>query len=602
MTERILVADDEPLYLRTTCELLRKAGYDCVGVPDADQALQRLSQEEFDLVLSDLNMPGNLKYELLRQHTRLRQAVPIIVVTGVPSLPSAIESIRLGIADYLLKPVAFEDLLQTVRRVLQQAQQRRQGRATRQAAAPTPPDTAPPTDTSRQQDALLPPDPPRQRGSGQQAVSAGQSLAAPTPPLLGDSPPMVELRELVQLVAATDANVLITGESGTGKEVVARLLHAGSDRAAGPFCKIDLSAIPEGQFEAMLFGYTQTAFPAAQADQAGLLQQADGGVAFLDELADLPLPLQAKLLRVAQDQTFIPVGADEPVQVDVRFISTSNRDLAAEVLAGRFRQDLFFRLGVIPIELPPLRQRGGDVRLLAQACLKSLVAESSPSIKAPPSGFSDAALAALQDYHWPGNVRELHNAVQRAVALCRGPLIEPGDLPREVLAGPPADQLSSSGDDRNGGRQPRTGDLGGTVHSGPVPTAYPGPVPAAYPGPVPAGAGYATGHGNGLSDGRQPVGLTPADPGTTAESRGPRDAGGGDGDGDGVDAAAVNQSREEALKLAENDYLVSLLSSHGGNVSGAARQAGLSRQGLHKLLKQHGINAGQFRNANRLAP
>ncbi len=519
MNQRILVADDEPLYLRTTCELLSKAGFQCVGVSDAHQALQRLRDERFDLVLSDLNMPGNLKYELLREHTQLRRQVPIVVVTGVPSLPSAIESIRLGIADYLLKPVAFEDLLQTVKRVLQQTQQRQAAREQARAAG----------QTSASGEPI----------SASGTASNANTLTAP-PALLGDCRSICELRDLVKRVAVTDASVLITGESGTGKEVVAQLLHANSSRSLGPFCKIDLSAIPEGQFESMLFGYTQAAHPGAVGDQAGLLQQADGGTAFLDELADLPLALQVKLLRVAQDQTFIPVGADEPVRVDIRFISTSNRDLSAEVLGGRFRQDLFFRLGVIHIDLLPLRQRGDDVTLLATAFLETL----TPAHRQP-IHFSEAALSALRQYHWPGNVRELHNVVQRAVALCRGSIIQQDDLPKELTTVTRRSSLTDFG------------------HSSDRPSQE-----------LPTAA------------------LTPPDSRFTRSSSDDHDAA-------ADDSATANRSREEALKQAENEYLISLLSSHLGNVSGAARQAGLSRQGLHKLLKQHGINASQFRHPNR---
>ncbi|QDS87973.1 Transcriptional regulatory protein ZraR [Rosistilla ulvae] len=480
-TQKILVADDEPLYLRTTGDLLRKAGYACVCVSNATEAMRRLREESFDLVLSDLSMPGNFKLELLHDQRNHRPTVPIVVITGVPTLPSAIESIRLGITDYLLKPVKFEDLLACVRRVLASAE----NKSTR------------------------PPVPVRGR----------DELETLFPHMIGKSEPMLELFEIIDRVAPTDTNVLITGESGTGKEIVASTIHSHSHRSDGKFQVIDCTAVPESLFESMLFGHKRGSFTGAVGEAEGLLKQCDGGTAFIDELGELPVALQAKLLRAVQEQTFIPVGSHTPVTVDTRFVCATNRDLEMEVAAGRFRQDLYYRLGVIHIEMPPLRNRGNDILLLADALLDSLRPPNSAV-----EGFSDDAREALLQYDWPGNIRELRNLIERALTLAPGPLVTTADLP-------------------------------GKVHS-------------------------SSASGSHFSVLREHVSSLDASPSPTAT----------------LPAALSNASREEAMEAAEYQYLVGLMEIHAGNVSEAARQAGLSRQGLHKLLKKHDINAAQFRS------
>ena len=457
---RILIADDEPLFLKTTGELLTKAGYQCRCVPDARAALDALGREPFDLVLSDLNMPGNLRLELLREGRAQWPDVPLIVITGVPSLPTAIESLRLGIADYLLKPVSYRDLLSSIRRVLEERLER---------PAPPPRDGAPPPVPRR------------------------------FPDIVGDSPPMRDVLEIVDRMAATDANILITGESGTGKEVVARTIHQNSRRSARRFLVIDCTTIPENLFESVLFGHAEGAFTGAVRDEPGLLRQSDGGTAFFDEIGELPAVLQAKLLRVVQDQTFTPVGKQETVQLNARFICATNRDLGLEVNAGRFRRDLYYRLAVLHIELPPLRERGADVVLLAQHFLTALGA-ANPTV----TGFAADVLDRFRRYPWPGNIRELRNVVERALAWARSTRIELADLPAGLLAD--AQTLS----------------------------------------PAASSAANPASHGQTLDD-------------------------------------------------AERNYLIGLLKQYRGNVSQSAKQAGLSRQGLHRLLNKHGISAGEFR-------
>jgi two-component system response regulator HydG len=324
-------------------------------------------------------------------------------------------------------------------------------------------------------------------------------LARQFPEIVGDSPQVLELLDIVDRVARTDTNVLITGESGTGKEVVAETIHRHSRRAAGRFQVIDCTAIPEALFESALFGHAQGAFTGAIRDEPGLLRQCDRGTAFFDEIGELPPTLQAKLLRVIQEQSFTPVGKHEPVQVDTRFLCATNRDLELEVNAGRFRRDLFYRLAVVHIEVPPLRDRGEDIMQLAHHFLGQLRG-TNPAVTA----FSEEVLDCFRRYRWPGNVRELRNVVERALALARSTQIEVSDLPPAL----------------------------------------------------------------------RPATLERA----SAEF----------GDSDVA-------SRTETLDEAERNYLISLLSRNNGNVSESAKQAGMSRQGLHKLLSKHGISAADYR-------
>ena len=455
---RILIADDEPLFLRTTAELLRKEGFECTCAPSGTAALEALSKETFDLVLSDLNMPGNFKLELLKEGRTKWPEIPLIVVTGAPSLPTAIEGVRLGITDYLLKPVKLDDLLSSIRRALAH----------------------------------------RGRTRGTKSTPSSKLDRSQFPEIVGDSPPMHELFEIIARVADTDTNILITGESGTGKEAVARAIHRLSGRAKQPFQVIDCTAIPETLFESILFGHIRGAFTGAVKDQTGLLKEADKGTAFFDEIGELPATLQSKLLRVIQEQTFIPVGKTAAVTVDTRFVCATNRDLELEVNAGRFRRDLYYRLAVIHIDLPPLRERGDDVILLAEHFLRVLKRQSSKAKELSPE-----AMSLLREYSWPGNIRELRNAMERGIAMARGPVITPADLPVQLQRG---------------------------------------------------------------------------------NQRARANAGSG-----------ASATRAGALDDAEREYLASLLNKNSGNVAQSAREAGLSRQGLHKLLKKHGLDANQYR-------
>lgn len=308
---------------------------------------------------------------------------------------------------------------------------------------------------------------------------------------------MQELLEIVDRVAASNTNVLITGESGTGKEVIAKAIHNHSPRANHPIQVIDCTAVPESLFESALFGHIQGSFTGAVKDQEGLLRRCDNGTAFFDEIGELPATSQAKLLRVIQEQTFTPVGESKSVRVDTRFICATNRDLQKEVDAGRFRQDLFYRLAVIHVELAPLRERGDDVVLLAEHFLNQLRTETSQV-----TSFSSTALDCFRTYRWPGNIRELRNVIERAVTLARGIEIQVDDLPRQLC----------------------------------------------------------------------------------------------ENEADPMPATELSEiSRDEALDHADREYLAVLLKKHGGVIASAARQAGLSRQGMNKLLKRHGIDVDVYR-------
>jgi two-component system response regulator HydG len=364
-------------------------------VSSGAEALAALKGETFDAALVDLNMPGNFDFELLRDGRDRFPQTPLVVVTGAPTLPSAIESVKLGIADYLLKPVAVEDLVATIERVIGGARPR-------------------PAHLTRP--------------------------ALRVPEIVGRSLAIQRVIEIVHRVAETEINVLVQGENGTGKEIIARAIHALSKRNSGPFQVVDCAAIPESLFESTLFGHARGAFTGAVSDQPGLLRRGDGGTVFFDELGELPVSLQAKLLRALQFRRFTPVGQDAEVAIDSRFISATNRDLEAAIREGRFRNDLFYRLGVIQIRLPPLRERLEDLEPLAMQFL-----EDARSHGGRASEISREAFDRLRQYSWPGNIRELGNIVFRASTLCHDGRITPADLPPSILAGNEATPAAESG-------------------------------------------------------------------------------------------------------------------------------------------------------------
>lgn len=378
----ILYVDDDPTIGLLLEDTLHRAGHHAVGARSVPQALQALSHGDVELIISDFKMPGMTGLELLAHLREEGYDVPLIMVTGYASIEHAVQAIKAGAADYITKPVRPEHLEHAVTKALQVARLRKEN------------------DVLRQEVLAL-------RNERQ---------------IIGESAVMRRLLQTIATAAPTRATVLLQGESGTGKELVARAIHDRSDRADGPFIKLNCAALPEGLVESALFGHERGAFTGAFKRVAGAFERANAGTLLLDEISEMRLDLQAKLLRVLQEQEFERVGGASPIKVDVRIIATTNRDLAAEAEAGRFRRDLFFRLSVIPISIPALRERVDDIPLLAYR----FAAQTSQDTKKEFAGISPEALALLQRHDWPGNVRELQHAIERAVILASGPMLQPG--------------------------------------------------------------------------------------------------------------------------------------------------------------------------------
>jgi len=388
-TARILVVDDEPETALVIERMARSFGHDVAVAGSAEEALQRFDEGGIDVVLTDLHLGTVDGLALLRSLHDRAPDVPVVLVTGRATVDSAMEAIHAGAYEYLDKPLS----LPALGRVLSRAIEKRAHALASRAAGPLPP--------------------------------------APLENVAGRSPAMLEVFKTVARVAPGRTSVLIFGESGTGKELVARALHRLSPRAERPFVPVNVSAIPEGLLESELFGHVRGAFTGATATRRGLFDEADGGTLFLDEIGDLSAALQAKLLRALQEQRIKPVGGNEEHPVDVRLVAATHRDLEAMVRAGRFREDLFYRLNVIAISLPPLRERREDIPVLVEHFLGRH--ERDTGLRAP--ALSSEALAALKAYDWPGNVRELENVLQRAVLLSTHGTIGPDALPPAIVSG-----------------------------------------------------------------------------------------------------------------------------------------------------------------------
>jgi two-component system response regulator HydG len=377
----ILYVDDDPTIGLLLEDTLLRAGHRAIGARSVPQALQTLAHGEIELIISDFKMPGMTGLEFLNLLREEAYDIPLIMVTGYASIEHAVQAIKAGASDYITKPVRPEQLEHAVTKALHVARLRKEN------------------DVLRHEVMAL-------RNERQ---------------IIGESSVMRRLLQTLATAAPTRATVLLQGESGTGKELVARALHDQSERADGPFIKLNCAALPEGLVESALFGHERGAFTGAFKRVAGAFERAHGGTLLLDEISEMRLDLQAKLLRVLQEQEFERVGGTSPIKVDVRIIATTNRDLAAEAEAGRFRRDLFFRLSVIPIEIPPLRERGEDIPLLAYRFAASAANDTKKEL----AGISPDALALLQRHDWPGNVRELQHAIERAVILASGPMLLP---------------------------------------------------------------------------------------------------------------------------------------------------------------------------------
>lgn len=393
--ERILIVDDERVLRENLARFLRLRSYEVDTADSAESAMSRIEEASYGLVLTDLRMPGIDGLELIR---RLQSAHPdamTVLMTAYASVESAVDALRAGAADYLLKPVALDALAHKVAELFEKRALQERVRRLRQEA--------------------------RER--------AGLDL-------VGRSPAMQTVEELVDRVAPTPANVLLEGESGTGKEIVARALHERSDRSDRDFIAVNLAAQPESLVDATLFGYEKGAYTGATGARDGVFRAARGGTVFLDEVGELPPATQTKLLRVIENREVVPVGSDRPVSVEFRLIAATNRTLRKAVDEGAFRQDLYFRLNVMRIELPPLRERVEDLPDLCQLLLE----RHARSLGRPTPRLTSEALARLRAYSWPGNVRELSNILERSLLLSRGPWIDAGAL-HDLDSSGPSDTL-----------------------------------------------------------------------------------------------------------------------------------------------------------------
>jgi two-component system response regulator HydG len=395
----ILVADDDAGMRDSLTRALRREGFAVVPAEDGTAALEALRRTRVDLLVADLRMPGLDGLELLRAAKLLAPETEIVVISGHGTVEEAVEAMKEGAYDFLTKPFDRGALIRTVRQALERRALILENRS-----------------LQRRLDELT--------GAGE---------------LIGQSPAIRGVLELVRQVAPTSATVLIQGESGTGKELVARALHDLSQRRGKPFVRVNCAALPETLLESELFGYEKGAFTGAVGRKEGRFQLADGGTLLLDEVGDLSPLTQAKLLRVLQEGEFEPLGATRTIKVDVRVVAATNQDLAQLVKEKRFREDLYYRLQVITVTVPPLRDRSEDIALLAQHFLRRFASKNHRELE----GFTEAALRGLLDYGWPGNVRELAHAVERGVILARGRLLDVVDLPEAVTQTEPAARVVS---------------------------------------------------------------------------------------------------------------------------------------------------------------
>jgi DNA-binding NtrC family response regulator len=460
---RILIVDDEPDMVENCSRILGRAGYDCLTATDGARALALLESERPDLLLTDLKMPGLDGMELLRRSRELDPALPVIMITAFATIESAVAAVKEGAFDYLPKTFSVDQLRLAVERALRSRDLQVENRNLREQL--------------------------------QQAFGLDN--------ITGRSPAMTQVFELVRKAARSEANILVLGESGTGKELIARAIHANSPRAAQAFVPVDCAALPENLLESELFGYEKGAFTGALRTKPGLVEVAQRGTLFLDEIGELPPPLQVKVLRALQERQIRRVGGTSLIDVDVRVVSATNRDLRLAIDKGQFRDDLYYRLNVIAIQLPPLRERGGDVKLLAHVFLRK-------HGQGRVIGIDADAMAALEAYRWPGNVRELQNVIERACVLADGEVITRRDLPEHALAAAPV--AAASG--------------------------------AAFPGTT-----------------------LPAD---SAE-------------------LPLKDAKERWLQVLEAAYLRDLLDRHGGNISAAAKVAGIDRKTFHRLVNKYRV-------------
>ncbi len=400
---RILVVDDEPSMREMLTIVLRRDGYEVCVAENGREAIEQLRSKAFDLLLSDIKMPDVTGVEVLRAAKDINRDIVAFMMTAYASTSTAVEAMRLGAIDYFTKPFSMDELRLKIRQHVE-------------------------THQLKQENLLL-----------KKALNTRYEFSN----IIGRSEPMLDVFRMVETIAKTNSTVLITGESGTGKDLVARAIHYNSLRRDRPFVALNCGGVPETLLESELFGHMRGAFTGADSNKKGLIEAAEGGTIFLDEIGEMNMTMQVKLLRVLQDRRFRRLGGTEEVQADIRVVAATNQDLHKLVAEGRFREDLFYRINVIPMHLPPLRDRHEDVPLLADHFLAKYAAQ----MQKPVRSVSHDALALLQAYGWPGNVRELENVIERAVALEQSPSVLADSLPRHIrnASSPNAESTSEPG-------------------------------------------------------------------------------------------------------------------------------------------------------------
>lgn len=388
MKPSILIVDDKPAMRELIAAILEPKGIACSQAESSETALSQISERDFDVVLTDVRMPGPSGISLCGDVVQRRPGLPVIVMTAFGSMETAVDALRAGAYDFVTKPFENDLLVAAIQRAVSHSQLSRTIRHLRDVARSSPPKD-----------------------------------------LLGQSPPMLHLMRQLGPIAASDASVLITGESGTGKELVARTIHQNSSRSGGPFVGINCAALSQTLLESELFGHAKGAFTDANRDREGLFASAGGGTLLLDEMGDMPMSVQVKLLRALEEQKVRPVGCNTEVPFDVRVLSATHRDLESAVEEGTFRSDLFYRINVINVDLPPLRARGTDILLIADHYILRFAQKSGREV----DGITRAAAAKLLGYSWPGNIRELRNVIERGVALSTTNQLGIEDLPPKVV-------------------------------------------------------------------------------------------------------------------------------------------------------------------------
>ncbi len=400
MADRILVVDDEEIIRESISFILKKEGYSVTEAANGKEAYDKFLGESFDLIVTDLEMPEMKGIELLDRIMRVNSQSLVVIITAYGSLDTAIAALRKGASDYILKPLEFDELLVKLKRLLEYKKVMMENQILRR-------------ELHKEYDFTK---------------------------LVGQSPAMKKVIETIQTVAPSESTVLIYGRSGTGKELVARAIHFNSHRAMNPFITVNCGAIPETLIESELFGHKKGAFTGAVSDKTGFFKAADGGTLFLDEISEMPIQLQVKLLRAIEQKEIVPIGTSQSVTVDVRIVASTNRDLPREVEEGRFRQDLYYRLNVVPIQLPPLSERRDDIPLLVEHFVEKYKRQMRKNIQ----GVKKEVMLLLMQHEWKGEIRELENIIERAVIFCKEDLISLEDLPEFLHAESKAQENGTS--------------------------------------------------------------------------------------------------------------------------------------------------------------